>query len=306
MRAWRIRAFGGPDAMRLEEAPVPVPGGGEVLVRLHAASINPVDWKIRSGLLGPAFPVTFPRTLGRDGAGTVVASNGEDFAPGSRVAGVTAPAADGTHAEYAVFAADALAGVPDGVDDAFAASLGVSGLSALIALAEDGGLGDAQRVLVQGASGGVGGIAVQIACALGAQVCGTASARNAEYVHGLGAHEVFDYADAAWPIRAGTFDLVLDSLGGNAHVRAQALLRPGGTLACLTAAPVPQHTVRADIRVVRSRIVPTRARLERLFAWAASGALRSTVSRIWPLAEACEAYAASESGHARGKLVLAV
>lgn len=304
MLAWRIHGYGGPDAMRLEEAPDPAPAAGEVLVCLGAASVNPVDWKIRAGLLAQAFPVRFPRTLGRDGAGTVVASNAPGFAPGDRVAGVTAPAADGTHAQLAVFAGDAIAHVPAGVDDAFAAALGVSGLSALIALAEDGALARGQRVLVQAAAGGVGGIAVQIATALGAEVCGTASAGNAAWVRELGAREVFDYADPAWMQRAGHFDLVLDSLGGEAHVRAQALVRPGGTLACLTADLVPPHAPRADIRIVRCRIVPTRARLERLLAWAASGALQGTVSGTWPLAGAREAYAASESGHARGKLVL--
>src|SRR5437868_2157214 len=139
MRALRIHSYGGPEVMRLENAPMPVPGPGEVLVRVRAASVNPIDWKMRRGLMQKVFPLKFPRILGRDCAGEM---------EGGLVAGVTDPRTDGTHAEYAVLPADQAAPVPEGLDAAQAASLCVTGLAAYIALVENAKLVGGQRVLV--------------------------------------------------------------------------------------------------------------------------------------------------------------
>jgi NADPH:quinone reductase-like Zn-dependent oxidoreductase len=307
MRAWRVHEFGGPEALRLDTVPVPSPGPGEVLVKVAAASINPIDWKMRSGYLRGIVQIALPRALGRDCAGTIVAM-GEgvsDLAVGQAVAGLADPTRHGTHAEYAVLPAAQIAPTPSGVLPEAAASLGVSGLSAYIPLIEDAKLAAGQRVLIHAGAGGVGGLAIQIARHLGAEVLATCSAANGAYCTGLGATRVIDYVTEDFVTAAPECDVVLDTIGGETHVQSQRALKRGGVLVALMAAPVPSVPPRADIRVVVSRIQSTRARLEQLFGWAASGVLRSTVESRFPFDRAPDAYSLSESGHARGKIVLA-
>jgi NADPH:quinone reductase-like Zn-dependent oxidoreductase len=306
MRAWRVHEFGGPEVLRLETAPVPSPGPGEILVKVHAASINPIDWKMRGGRLPAGMQVVLPRVLGRDCAGTIVAM-GEGVAglePGALVAGVADPAKHGTHAEYVVLPTSQVAPVPSGIAPEVAASLCVSGLSAYIPLVEDARLESGQRVLIHAGAGGVGGLAIQIARHLGAEVITTCSAANRDYCLGLGASRAIDYGAEDFVAAAPGCDIVLDTIGGETHVHSQKVLKPGGVLAALSAAPVPSVPPREDIRIVAARIQATRKRLETLFEWAASGVLRSTVETRFPFERALDAYRISESGHARGKLVL--
>jgi NADPH:quinone reductase-like Zn-dependent oxidoreductase len=308
MRAWRIRAYGGPEVMALEETAVPRPGPGQLLVGVRAASVNPIDWKMRRGLLAATFPLAFPRTLGRDCAGEVV-SLGEGvtgFEPGAMVAGVADPHTDGTHAQFALLPAAQAAPVPNGLDAAAATSLCVAGLSAYIALVEVAQVGAGQRVLVHAGAGGVGSLAIQIGKHLGAEVLVTASAANREYCLGLGAARVIDYLREDFVAAAAPCDVVLDTLGGEIHLRSQHVLRSGGLLVALNAAPIPAGSRRADVRVVMAQVQPTRARLDRIFQWAAAGVLRPQVGRTFTFEDAPPAYAASEAGHARGKLVIAV
>jgi NADPH:quinone reductase-like Zn-dependent oxidoreductase len=308
MRAWRIRAYGGSETLVLEEAPVPQPGPGQLLVRVRAASVNPIDWKMRRGLLAAAFPLVFPRTLGRDCFGEVVAvgKGVTGFEAGAAIAGVADPRGDGTHAEFALLPAAQTAPVPDGLDAAAAASLCVAGLSAYIALAEVAHARAGQRVLVHAGAGGVGSLAIQIGRILGAEVFTTASAANRGYCVGLGAVRVIDYRAEDFVAAATPCDVVLDAVGGETHLRSLRTLKPGGLLVALQAAPIAPGPRREDVRVVMAQIQPTRARLERIFQWAATGMLRAQVGRIFPFADAPLAYAASEAGHARGKLVIAV
>lgn len=308
MRAWRIRAYGGPEVMALEEAPVPRPGPGQLLVRVRAASVNPIDWKMRRGLLAGTLPLAFPRTLGRDCAGEV-ASLGErvtGFEPGTMVAGVADPRTDGTHAEFALLPAAQAAPVPEGLDPIAAASLCVAGLSAYIALVEVAQVGAGQRVLVHAGAGGVGSLAIQIGKHLGAEVLATASAANREYCIALGAARVIDYRREDFVAAAAPCDVVLDTLGGETHVRSLQALRPGGLLVALNAAPIPAGPRREDVRVVMAQVQPTRARQDRIFQWAAAGVLRAQVGRTFAFEDAPQAYGASEAGHVRGKLVIAV
>jgi len=291
MRAVRIHGYGGPEVMRIDDVPIP---SGEVLVRVRAASVNPIDWKIRRGLLRSMMPITFPRTLGRDCAGE---------SDGKLIAGVADARGEGTHAEYAVLPAAATAPVPAGLDAAAAASLCVAGLSAWIPLMEAAKVERGMRVLVHGGAGGVGSLAIQIARQLGAAVVATSS--QGEYCRGLGAERVIDYRTDDFR-EAGPFDAVLDTVGGETHVRSQQALKPGGVLVALSATPVPAHQPRADVRIERPMIQATRERLERIFEWAASGKLRPQVARQFRLDEAHAAYAASEGGHGRGKIVLQI
>lgn len=296
MRALRIHEYGGPEVMRLEEAPVPAAPPGHVLVRVRAASVNPIDWKMRRGLLANVFPITFPRVLGRDCAGEL---------EGDLVAGVSDPRTDGTHADHALLPADQAAPIPKGLDPAEAASLCVTGLSAYIALVETARVVGGHRVLVHAGAGGVGSLAIQMARQLGAEVFTTASAANHDYCRSLGAAAVVDYRKEDFSSVIPPCDVVLDTLGGEAHRRSLKMLKPGGVLVALAAEPIPRGQRRADVHVLMVQVRPTRSRLEQIFRWATSGVLRPQVTHTYALEEAGKAYAISESGHARGKMVIA-
>jgi NADPH:quinone reductase-like Zn-dependent oxidoreductase len=219
------------------------------------------------------------------------------------MAGVADPRGEGTHAEYAVLPASASAPVPQGLTAAQAASLCVAGLSAWIPLVEVAKVQSGMRVLIHAGAGGVGSVAIQIARALGASVAATST--QADYCRELGADRVIDYRKEDFA-GTGPYDVVLDTLGGEAHVRSQQALKPGGMLVALSATPIPGHKPRSDVRIEKPMIQATRERLERIFDWAASGRLRPQVAHQFRLDDAHAAYAESEAGHARGKIVLQI
>jgi NADPH:quinone reductase-like Zn-dependent oxidoreductase len=295
LKALRIHAYGGPEVMRLEQAPRPVPGVGQVLVKVRAASVNPIDWKMRRGLMAKVFPIDFPRILGRDCAG--------EF-EGGLVAGVSDPRTDGTHAEYAVLPADQVAPVPDGLPAEEAASLCVTGLSAYIALVENARVSGGHRVLIHAGAGGVGSLAVQIARQLGCEVFTTASPVNHEYCRSLGAAAVIDYRSQDFSTAIPPCDVILDTIGGDTHRRSLTMLKPGGTVVALAAEPIPRGERRNDVRDTMVNVRPTRERLLQLFQWAISGIIKPQVTQRFQPENAARAYAISESGHARGKMVI--
>ena len=294
MRAVRIHGYGGPEVMRLDEVPMPQPGAGQVLVKVRAASVNPIDWKMRRGVLKDIFPLMFPRTLGRDCAGEL---------DGKLVAGVADPRGDGTHAEYALLLQTSITPVPVGVDAAEAASLCIAGLSAWIPLVEVAKVQKDMRVLIHGGAGGVGCHAIQIARELGAHVVTTST--QADYCKQLGAERVVDYRKEDFA-NAGPFDVVLDTLGGEAHLRSLKALKPNGVLVALSATPVPAHPPRSDVRVERPMVQATRERLGQIYDWVVKGRLRPQLSRRFQLEAANDAYAAVEAPHGKGKIVLEI
>ncbi|MGH8740828.1 MAG: NADP-dependent oxidoreductase, partial [Burkholderiales bacterium] len=249
-----------------------------------------IDWKMRQGLMA----VPLPRVLGRDGAGIDVAS-------GERILGIGSPGRDGTHAEYALFAEGSAALIPQGTGFDEAAALGIAGLSAWISLVENAAVGPGQRVLIHAGAGGVGGFALQIARLRGAEVWTTCSAANADWCRALGAHRTIDYAAGDFTACGVIFDTVLDTLGGAVHARSAAVLKPGGVLAYLNAAPL-QQGLQKDVRVMPTEVRPTRERLERLLGLG----LRSPIERRFPLECGASAYELSRGGHARGKIVLQI
>jgi NADPH:quinone reductase-like Zn-dependent oxidoreductase len=276
--------------MRLEEVAVPRPATGERLVKLAAASVNPIDWKMREGLIS----MPLPRILGRDGAGV-------DAATGERVLGIGSFGRDGTHAEYALFEQGFSAVLPERVSFEEAAALGIAGLSAWIPLVENARVAPGQRVLIHAGAGGVGSFAIQIARLHGAEVWTTCSARNADWCHSLGAHRTVDYAREDFTGAGRIFDAVLDTLGGTVHARSAEVLKPGGALAYLNASP--RHPIaRKDVRVLSTEVRPTPERLARLLGLG----LRVPVERRFPLARGGDAYELSRSGHGRGKIVLEI
>lgn len=303
MRAWRVHEYG--KALQLDECAPPEPGPGEVRVRVAAASVNPIDWKLAAGLLQGVFTPQLPRVPGRDCAGVVDAAGPAvtEFRTGDTIAGVADMARDGTHAEYCVLPAAQIALRPAQVSSPQAAALGVAGVSACIALVEVAQIAKGMRVLVHAGAGGVGSFALQIARYLGAEVTTTCSAANAGYCRSLGAHDVIDYANDDFASRRG-FDVVLDTLGGAVHSESLKVLKEGGTLVWLAAAPFSTSKERKDVNIVRAEVRCTSERLAVLLDWAARGILRVPVETTIPFADAPRGYALSRSGHARGKIVI--
>ena len=221
MKAVRMYDYGGSDVLVYEDVPRPAPAPDEVLVKVRAASVNPMDWKMREGYVRAWIDLPMPSTLGRDLAGDVVAvgSAVTDFKVGDAVFG-SVHMGLGTHAEYVAVPAAELAPKPASLDYEQAAAVGLPALAAWQALVELGGVSAGQTVLIHAAAGGVGSFAVQIAHHLGAHVIGTASQANAEFVRSLGADEVIDYEHTCFEDVVHDVDFVLDTIGDDTQARS--------------------------------------------------------------------------------------
>ena len=308
MKALIIQKYGGPEVLELAEVVEPAPEPGDVLVDVYAASVNPIDWKMREGRVLRFFDVPLPHVMGRDMSG-VIRAVGEEVTglqPGDPVFGVGNPLRDGTQAEMMAVEADLVAKKPDALTHEEAASLGVAGLSMLAAIEDTAPVFRGMRVLVHAGAGGVGTLAIQYAADRGAEVLTTASARNTDYVRNLGADQVIDYSLSNWWEKATDCDVVFDTIGGATHAASQACLKPDGALVFLNAAPLPDTPAREDIMVLAAAVQTSREKLERIAELAAAGAVRPQVTKIFPLHEGDGAYALSQSGHARGKIVIKI
>ncbi|MEV3922773.1 NADP-dependent oxidoreductase [Actinomadura coerulea] len=311
MRAIQQSAWGGTETMALVEVAKPVPVFGEVLVRVMAAGVNPVDVYTR---LGRAYNrvLDLPFVNGWDVAGEVVGTGygTTRFQPGDRVFGMPwFPRAAGGYAEYATAPARHFARMPEGMAFTEAAALPLAGLTAWQMLVEVAAVAPGQRVLVAGAAGGVGHLAVQIAKARGAHVTGTASAAKHAFVRGLGADEVVDYTATEVSAAVRDMDVVIQMFGGRAGLEALECLRPGGVLVSGQAAWTPGlHERAADlgVRAVDYLVDPDGAGLGALAELAADGRLKVHVDAVLPLAEAAAAHDRVAEGHTTGKIVLAV
>lgn len=308
MRAAVIDAFGPADTLRLTDLPVPVPGEGEVLVRVHAAGVNAIDWASRAGQ-GVGVDA-FPAVLGWDLSGTVVTGTGvTGLRAGDEVFGMLRfPALAGAYAEYAVAPAGQVVLKPDTVDHRTAAAAPMVGITAWQTLFRHGGLIAGRRVLVHGAAGGVGHVAVQLAVDAGAEVVGTASARNHDFVAGLGAAKVVDYTSERVEDVVRDIDLVVDTRGGEDAVRLLDVLRPGGVLVTLKGQSDALDAAARDrgLRTGYTYVGPDAEALADIARRLAGGTLRIEVERAFPLGRVAEAHTTGEQGHVRGRLVLDV
>lgn len=299
MRAIRIHETGGPEVLREEEIDRPEPGDGEVLVRVRAISVNPIDWKYRRGLAQKPLPAV----LGNDISGVVEESRDPAFAAGEEVFGI---AASGGYAEYAVSPAGLLARKPEGLSDEQAAALPVAGMTSWQALFDRGGLASGQTALIAGAAGGVGHLGVQFARRAGARTIGIGSARNRDFVLGLGADEYVDYTQQDVSEAVRDVDVAFDAVGGATTAALVPTLRSGGVLVTIANAP-PEEAARA--RGARAELLvmsPNREQLEHIGELVVSGEVRVEIAEALPLSEVARAHELSESGHVRGKIVLRV
>ena len=308
MKALRIDGYGGSAALRIVDMPRPDPGLGEVLVEVHAASVNPIDWKIREGHMKAFVEIPMPHVMGRDVSGVVAAlGDGVDsLAVGDAVFGSAAATRDGTHAEFVAIDAGMLARNPVGIDHVEMASLPISALSAYAGLVTHGNLAEGEKVLIHAGAGGVGVIAIQLAKHIGATVATTAGESNAEYVRDLGADIVIDYRSTDFTQALSDYDLVFDTMGGDIHLRSYAVLAPGGRMTYLNADPIPDERPRGDVTVSNASVGYDTASLEHIAELVDIGAIKPQVSAVVPLAEAVSAYGLSQTGHVRGKVVLRV
>lgn len=310
-----IDRFGGPDELHAVDLPVPRAGPGEVLIQIVASGVNPVDWKIVAGALDGHFPHRFPLVPGWELAGTVqdLGEGVIGLRRGERVfAYARKPVVqDGTYAEAIALPEASVAPVPRKLLWEEASGVPLAGLTAWQSLRVQGDVGPDRTVLVHAAAGGVGHLAVQLARDAGARVIGTASARNREFVLGLGAEEVIDYTredfrDAVRRVCPAGVDVALDTVGGDTLERTFDVVATGGRLIGIVSPPDEGHARARGIRPDYVFVSPSGEQLRTLAALVDRGRLRPHVSRIYPLAQAADALRESQGGHVRGKLVLAL
>jgi NADPH:quinone reductase-like Zn-dependent oxidoreductase len=305
MRAIEFQGYGGPEVLQMQEISPPVPGDGGVLIDVHAVSINPIDWKIRSGRMAGGTPLTAAMITGRDGAG-VVTKTGAGTDPslvGRRVA-FLAPRGVGTWADQVVMPDANFAVVPDGVSLVDAAAVPLAGTSAWIPLVDIAKVGPGMRVLIHAGAGGVGSLGVQIARARGAHVIATCSERNVDFVKSLGADDVIAYDRTPFENAARDIDVVFDTMGGDVHDKSYAVLKRGGLMVCLTAEPFTDRSAEFGVTVTQSQVLPRKDILEAVLKMLGDGSLRVPIEATLPLQDFRRAHELSQTGRTRGKIVL--
>lgn len=332
MKAVICETYGGPEVLEIADVPVPQVGPNGVLVRVHASSINAVDWKLRQGLLSAIWNLRFPVIWGCDLSGMVerVGSAVTLFKPGDEVYGFkhgkVAKTYRGTYGEYAVVPENALARKPPKLSHEEAAAIPLAALTAWQALVDQGDLQSGRRVLIHAAAGGVGVFAVQIAKALGACVAATAGASNQDFLRTLGADVTIDYTKEKLEDRLSAYDLVLDGVGKSVWGSSLRVLKRGGKLVTLVV-PIPAakagklrffSTAIAGVvggscrallggkRLLVTQVKPRGGELEKINALIEAGKLRPVIEKVYALEQIAAAHRVSEAGHVRGKLVVKI
>lgn len=308
MKAVRIHEFGGPEVLSIDEIPVPQPAPDEVLIKVHATSVNPVDWKIIEGQRKVKFPGKLPLTLGWDVSGTIEAL-GEKvsaFKKGDEVYGRPDPTKNGAYAEYIVVKANIISIKPTSIGHTEAAAVPLAGLTAWQALFDHGLLKAGQKVLIHAAAGGVGTYAVQFAKWKGAYVIGTASSANIDFLKRLGADEVIDYKMEDFETALSDVDLVLDTIGGETQLKSLTILKAGGRVITTL---MPEFVAEAKAKNVHlngfmAQSIPDQ--LTEIATLIDSGKVKPVIEKVLPFTSARQAQTESEQGHTRGKIVLQV
>ena len=307
MKAAYIEQFGGPEVLQYGDLPDPVAGPGEVVVDVHAATVNAADWKFRGGEYGRHSNVKFPQIPGRDFSGVVSAvGDGADLKVGDAVFGVLGAGKEGTYCEKIAIPAALVAKKPDGLSHINAAALALTGLTAINSVEDTLKLQRGETILIQGGAGGVAGFAIQFAKYLGAKVITTCSAANVDYVRGLGADQVIDYNAENFTRAVSGCDAVFDTVGGDVAKQSFAVLKPGGRAAFIASGAEPPKPDRSDVTALRPPVPRSRKAMERIAELYVAGAVKPPEVKLYKLSQAADAHRLSQARHFRGKLVFQV
>lgn len=297
MKAVRIHFFGGPDQLRVEQVRKPMLEDGQILIKVFDAGVNPVDYKIREGRIpGKKLPII----IGQDFCGEVVESQGgEEFKPGEKVFGFS----EGAYAEYAVSKPEKITLLPDGISEEVAAALPTAGLTAWQIVMEEAKVQEQDRVLIHGAAGGVGSVAVQLCKWLGAHVTANAAGEDQGYLRELGINEFIDYHQEKFEDKFFDFDLVIDLVGGDTFIRSFEVLKPQGKL--ITTVQPDNHR-EPPRKVIHTVLKPSGEKLARLAELVAQGVIKVKIEDVFPLELAARAQEILETEAHRGKRILKI
>lgn len=308
MKEAQYNSYGGSEVIVVREGEKPVLKDGQVLIKVYAASINPIDWKVRLGYMKDMKPLTFPVTIGGDFSGLVtdVAEGVTDFKSGDEVYGnsIVLSGGSGSFAEFTAANVARTSLKPKSIDHVQAASLPLVGASAIQALEEHIKLAKGHKIFISGGSGGIGSIAIQLAKYLGAYVATTSSLENKEYVKQLGADEVIDYKTEKFQDRLSNFDAVFDTVGGETLNESCKVLKKGGILVSMAGKPNDDLIRQHEITATSQSTKVSSAQLTRLTELVDLGVIKPQVDKVFPLSESKEAFAYQETSHPRGKVVV--
>lgn len=308
MKAAFFERFGPPDVLQYGDLPDPVAAPGEVVVDVHAASVNAADWKFRAGQYARHADIKFPQIPGRDFSGVVSGLGGgvNDLKVGDAVFGVIAAGREGTYCGKVAIAASIVARKPDALSHVNAAALALTGLTAVNSVADTLKLKRGETILIQGGAGGVAGFAIEFAKHLGARVITTTSTANIDYVRSLGADEIIDYTKQDFTKVAKDCDAVFDTVGSDVAERSFAVLKPGGRAAFIASGAEAPKPSRTDVTALRPPVPRSRQAMERVAELYTTGAVRPPAIKLYSLTEAAAAHRLSESRHFKGKLVFQI
>lgn len=308
MKAVRIHEYGNGDVLSYEDTPLPTMSSDDVLIRVVATSVNPVDWKIREGYLKDMIPYQLPITLGWDVSGVIeaVGDNATRFKIGDAVFSRPDISRNGTYAEYITVREDEVAHKPKTISHCEAASIPLAGITAWEALVTTAQLSANQKVLIHAGSGGVGSLAIQLAKSRGAYVVATTSKKNRALVQSLGADEVIDYQAQAFEDLVKDVDVVFDTIGGEVQESSWSVLKPGGILVSITSPPSDERAKTLGVRCAFVFIQPNADILAQLAELVDIGSIRPIVGAEFALKDIAKAHAFSQTGRAIGKIVIHV
>lgn len=304
MKAVQIQSYGGPEVLTVKEVPRPQVQSNEVLIKVYASGVNPIDWKAREGQTRH----TLPFIPGWDVSGIVEEAGPavQHFKKGDAVYSRPDNSRDGSYAEYIKVKEPELGHKPQHVDHVQAAAIPLAGLTAWQGLFTHGRLRQGQKILILGASGGVGTFAVQFAKWKGAYVIGTTSEHNITFLKELGADEAIDYHKRTYENLLPHFDMVFDTIGGDAQLNALRLLRPGGILVTTLGVEDKERFERKGVRITGMMTESKQEDLETIAKLVDEGAVRPVIEKVFPLEKAADANKLVEDGHVRGKVVIRV
>jgi alcohol dehydrogenase len=310
MRAAQIKSYGGPEVLEtVDDVPKPAVGSGQVLVEVHAAGVNPFDWKVRAGFMKDFIPLNFPATLGGDFSG-VVAEVGEGvfgFKIGDEVYGqANAAGGQGSYAEFTPVVVEQVAPKPKNLDFTTAAAVPLASASAYQALVEHANLQSGQKVLIHGGAGGIGTFAIQLAKNLGAHIATTASSEDIDFVKSLGADEVIDYKTQKFEEIVKDYDAVFDLAGGETTKKSYQVLKSGGVLVSMTEQPDEELASKYGVKTIAQQTHTTSDKLAKISELIDQGVIKVFVDKVFPLDQAAQAQDYLQNGHPKGKVVLKV